>query len=168
LILKKTLPVIRALWFAVSIISSIWFLYWICYEALVWNKLLMQATPVNYVAFVLSIALLNIGIQLERISFFNKPKLLVDQNFPKKCLEKTQMQQVQQVQEGEQIQQIQHDNDWKKQIPRDSEVPPGCRFYLGYLHERPKSVEIPEECLGCEKLVDCLLKENALSMNSCA
>jgi len=166
LILKKTLPVIRALWFAVSIISSIWFLFWICYEALVWNKLLTQATPINYVGFVLSIVLLNIGIQLEKISFFKKPKLLVEQNFPKKFSEKTQMQQVQQVQQGEQIQQIQHVNDGKKQIPRDSEVPPGCRFYLGYLHKRPKSVEIPTDCLGCGQIVNCLLKENAISMNS--
>jgi len=167
LILKKTLPVIRALWFAVSIISSIWFLFWICYEALFWNKLLTQATAVNYVAFVLSIALLNIGIQLEKFSFFKKPKLLVEQNLPKKSTEKTQIQQVQQVQEGEQIQQIQHVKDGNRQIPRDSEVPPGCRFYLGYLHKRPKSVEIPTECLGCTQIVNCLLKENAIPINSC-
>ena len=154
MILKKTLPVIRALWFAVSIISSIWFLFWICYEALFWNKLLTQATAVNYVAFVLSIALLNIGIQLEKFSFFKKPKLLVEQNLPKKSTEKTQ------------IQQIQHVKDGNRQIPRDSEVPPGCRFYLGYLHKRPKSVEIPTECLGCTQIVNCLLKENAISINS--
>ena len=165
---KKTLPVIRALWFAVSIISSIWFLFWICYEGLVWNKLLTQATPVNYVGFVLSIVLLNIGIQLEKFSFFEQPKLLVEQNFPKKCAEKTQMQQVQQVQKGEEIQQIQHVKDRKKQMPRASEVPPGCTFYLGYLHKRPISVEIPEQCLGCKQIVNCLLKENALSRNSCA
>ena len=116
----------------------------------------------------MSITLLIIGTRLGKISFIKKPKFLVAQDFPKKITEKDQMQQVQQLQESKQIQQIQRVNDGKKRIPRDSEVPHGCMFYRGYLHKRPKSVEIPEKCLGCKQLVNCLLKENAPSMNSCA
>jgi len=140
---QKTLPLIKTLWFAVSIISTIWFLYWISYEALTWNKLLMQATPINYIALVLSIALLIIGTQLGKISIFKNSKLTTEQNLQTKNSEKTQNQ---------------YNKDKKKQNPRESEAPSGCKFYLGYLHKRPESVEIPEECMGCDQMVNCLLK----------
>jgi hypothetical protein len=42
------------------------------------------------------------------------------------------------------------------QVPEGASVPRGCRFYLGYLHRRQKSVDIPEECLECGHVVDCL------------
>jgi hypothetical protein len=32
---------------------------------------------------------------------------------------------------------------------------PGCSHYLGYLKDRDKSDEIPENCLTCEKLIQC-------------
>ena len=144
---QKTLPIIRVLWFAVSIISTIWFLYWISYEALAWNKLLMQATPINYIALVLSIALLIIGTQLGKISIFKNSKLTIEQNLRTENSERTQMQH-----------QPQHNKEKKKQKSRDSEAPSGCKFYLGYLHKRPESVEIPEECMGCDQMVNCLLK----------
>jgi len=168
LIFNKILPLSKTSCFAVSIISSIWFLYWICYEGLVWNKFLSQATPVNYVALVLSIALFIIGTQLGRISLFKKLQLPLEQNSPKKCSEKNQMRQVQQIHEKEQIAQNQHVKDGKKQIPEDSEIPPGCNYYMGFLNNRPKSVEIPEECIGCVQIVNCLLVDNSQQMNSCA
>ena len=152
------MTIIRALWFSVSIISSIWFLYWICYEALIWNKVLTQATPINYIAFVLSITLIIIGTQLGKISIFTKPKLTPEQNFLKNFQEKNQMQHVQQEQtKEEQIHQIQHANETKSQTPQNSKTPDHCRFYLGYLYNRPKSENIPEECLQCDQMVNCML-----------
>jgi hypothetical protein len=158
LIFRTPLTVIRALWFAVSIISSIWFLYWICYEALIWNKVLTQATPINYIAFVLSITLIIIGTQLRKISIFTKPKLLPEQNFLKNSQEKNQTQHIQREQNEEQPHQVQHSNEAKSQTPQNSKTPDQCRFYLGYLHKRPKSENIPEECLQCDQMVDCILK----------
>ena len=152
------MTIIRALWFSVSIISSIWFLYWICYEALIWNKVLTQATPINYIAFVLSITLIIIGTQLGKISIFTKPKLTPEQNFLKNFQEKNQMQHVQQEQtKEEQIHQIQHANETKSQTPQNSKTPDHCRFYLGYLYNRPKSENIPEECLQCDQMINCIL-----------
>jgi hypothetical protein len=66
LIPKKTLPTeIRALWYAASIISSLWFLYWICYDVFVWNKALTQVRPQNYVELTLAIALTILGTRQE-------------------------------------------------------------------------------------------------------
>jgi hypothetical protein len=31
-----------------------------------------------------------------------------------------------------------------------------CKHFLGYLKQRPKSISIPDECLVCDKIVECL------------
>ena len=31
-----------------------------------------------------------------------------------------------------------------------------CTHYLGYLKRRPKNTPIPEECLTCSKMIDCM------------
>jgi len=31
-----------------------------------------------------------------------------------------------------------------------------CAHYLGYLKRRPKNTPIPEECLTCAKMIDCM------------
>ena len=33
---------------------------------------------------------------------------------------------------------------------------PGCMHHLGYLKRRPKNTPIPEECLTCSKMIDCM------------
>jgi len=103
----------------------------------------MQATPINYIALVLSISLLIIGTQLGKISIFKNSKLTNEQNLRTENSKKTQNQ---------------YNKDKKKKNPQKSEAPPGCKFQLGYLHKRPESVEIPEECMGCDQMVNCLLK----------
>jgi tRNA(Ile2) C34 agmatinyltransferase TiaS len=32
-----------------------------------------------------------------------------------------------------------------------------CRHFLGYLKKRPKDVPTPDECLTCDKMIECLL-----------
>jgi len=32
----------------------------------------------------------------------------------------------------------------------------GCVHHLGYLKNRPKNTPIPEECLTCSKMIDCM------------
>jgi len=36
--------------------------------------------------------------------------------------------------------------------------PKGCSHHFGYLAHRPKDAPIPQECLTCQKIVDCMLK----------
>jgi hypothetical protein len=162
LIFAKALPKLRILWVAASIISSAWFLYWICYDVVVWNKALTQAAPANYVGFTVSLALMILGTQIEKLGIFEKltrspkspkpPK----QDIPKvttKIEEAPEIKQEQPVKEAEPSQPAKEETT---EIPPDASIPSGCRFYLGYLHTRPQSVEIPEECLECEHVVECL------------
>jgi len=37
----------------------------------------------------------------------------------------------------------------------------GCHHRFGYLANRPKNVPIPQECLTCPKIVECMLKLDA-------
>jgi len=39
--------------------------------------------------------------------------------------------------------------------------PSGCPHHFGYLANRPKDVPIPQECLTCPKIVDCMLRLSA-------
>jgi len=34
-----------------------------------------------------------------------------------------------------------------------------CSHYFGYLKNRPKNSPFPDECLGCPRIVECLLKK---------
>jgi len=34
--------------------------------------------------------------------------------------------------------------------------PPECRHFFGYLKKIPKNTQIPDECFGCPRMVDCL------------
>jgi hypothetical protein len=43
------------------------------------------------------------------------------------------------------------------------EIPQGCPQYFGYLCVRPKDALIPQECLVCQKMLDCTLKIENLS-----
>jgi hypothetical protein len=42
--------------------------------------------------------------------------------------------------------------------PEGEESPKGCPHHFGYLAHRPKDTSIPQECLTCQKIVDCMLK----------
>jgi len=42
--------------------------------------------------------------------------------------------------------------------PEGEESPKGCPHHFGYLAHRPKDASIPQECLTCQKIVDCMLK----------
>jgi len=158
LVFAKALPVrLRALWFAASIISSAWFLYWICYDILVWNKALTQVGTANYVGFIASIALAILGTQLGKLGILEKLTIPPEQSVYKKVNQNRQLLEWERIQPIEQVRQIQPPKEEETtQIPPGASVPHGCKFYLGYLHTRPESVEIPEECLECEHVVECL------------
>lgn len=148
---------LRILWFAAFIILSIWYLYWICYDVLVWSKALTQVPLYHYAGLVLSIAFILLGTQIRRIHLTKKPTIFVRQSEQKRQIQQTQqVQQVQQVPEEQQVQPIEHGQQIQPVKEKEKRVSAGCSFYLGYLYERPKSVEIPQECLTCMNVVNCL------------
>jgi len=43
------------------------------------------------------------------------------------------------------------------ETPQREEVnPPNCLHYFGYLRFLPKTDSIPDECLSCQKVIECL------------
>jgi len=46
----------------------------------------------------------------------------------------------------------------KKPVSASSKVE-GCTHYFGYLSERTSKEKIPEECITCENIVQCMLKK---------
>jgi len=143
------------LWFAASIVTSVWFLYWICYDVLVWNKALTQAAPANYVGLTVSIVLVILSTRLGKRGVLENRMLPSEQNVYK-ATESQQLLEGERIHLIEQLQQIQPAEEKTRQTPPGSSVPRGCKYYLGYLHTRPESVDIPEECLACEHVVECL------------
>jgi hypothetical protein len=156
LVFAKALPVkLKALWFVAFIISSIWFLYWICYDIFVWNKALTQVAPTNYAGFAILIALTILGTRLEKVGIFEKLIRNPEPNMHKKATESQQAPERNQEQPIKQAQQSQRAKEERTQIPPGALIPDGCKFYIGYLHTRRES-EIPEDCLQCEHVVECL------------
>jgi hypothetical protein len=55
------------------------------------------------------------------------------------------------------------DNDDKKGVELEQVLPPetssGCRHHLGYLGERDSKAGIPDECMICKDLMDCMHKK---------
>lgn len=45
----------------------------------------------------------------------------------------------------------------KKRDNIESLEPTGCPHYFGYLKKRPKNTPIPEVCLTCEKMIQCVI-----------
>jgi hypothetical protein len=155
----KALPArLKVLWLAASMMFSVWFLYWIFYDIFVWGKALTQVGPANYAGFVASIALVIVGTQLEKIGVLEKLLLRSEQTVYKELRQSSQLREGERILPIEQVQQIQSPKKEEDalQIPSDASVPRGCKFFLGYLHTRPDSVEIPEGCLECEHVVECL------------
>jgi hypothetical protein len=160
LILIKALPArVRVLWFTVSTITSIWFLFWILYDIFVWNKALTQARPENYFGLIISIISLIFGTKFEKSSTPGKRIPVLEQNSEKNRIEKAQYKQLkeaQQKQSTEKVHEIKHIKEKENQTSQNSSIPPGCKFYLGYLNKRQKNVNMPEECLECSNVVNCI------------
>jgi hypothetical protein len=47
----------------------------------------------------------------------------------------------------------------KTQLAQLSLTEHKCPYYFGYLSQRSKKEKIPEECMTCEKIVQCMLKK---------
>ncbi|MGD0995835.1 MAG: hypothetical protein ABR909_09980 [Candidatus Bathyarchaeia archaeon] len=47
----------------------------------------------------------------------------------------------------------------KEKPTRSTEKPPACQYHLGYLSEREKNQQIPDECIICKDIVECMLRK---------
>ncbi len=54
------------------------------------------------------------------------------------------------------------DTDWNetgRESGKNIEKPSACRFHVGYLSERSGKEQIPDDCLVCKDIVDCMLRK---------
>jgi hypothetical protein len=64
----------------------------------------------------------------------------------------------------------QKEEEKKKEIEKPPDRPPetgekgpsACSRHFGYLANRPKDAPIPQECLICSKIVNCMLKPSGI------
>jgi hypothetical protein len=47
----------------------------------------------------------------------------------------------------------------KEKPTRSTEKPPACQYHMGYLSEREKNQQIPDECIICKVIVECMLRK---------
>jgi hypothetical protein len=47
----------------------------------------------------------------------------------------------------------------KEKPTRSREKPSACQHHLGYLSEREKNQQIPDECIICQDIVECMLRK---------
>jgi hypothetical protein len=130
------------LWVVISYTLCIWFLYWIYHDHILFEKELAQANLLNYFGLIISIVLIILGTQLEKFGF-SKNRKLTKHNIETMDIQTLHVQPLEKKEE-------------KNQTPQTSTILPGCKYYLGYLHNRPKLAEMPEECIECENFVNCL------------
>jgi len=48
---------------------------------------------------------------------------------------------------------------FKEKPSKDKDKPQNCRNHLGYLSERENKQQIPEECIVCTVILDCMLQK---------
>jgi hypothetical protein len=73
-----------------------------------------------------------------------------------RCLSKvreTRQREKAEVEEPEMEQAAETQSELKVSRVEDTS---GCAHYLGYLKKRPKNSSIPEDCLTCTKMIECM------------
>jgi hypothetical protein len=138
---KASMLKYQALWYSSFIAVYIWFLYWVAYDFFVWQKPIAEVNPINYVGSIAAIVFMWAGTKIwkrNRIKAASPQQKLL----PQKPTPQPKPQQPPQ-----------------KTIPA-APANSTCAHYLGYLNQRPKSQEIPAECLTCEHVIQCMGSTN--------
>jgi len=71
-----------------------------------------------------------------------------------KCLSKVRGVERQEQTEVDEAEEAESSLSMEVQAPTNTAV--GCGYHLGFLKNRPKKTPIPEECLTCSKMIECM------------
>jgi hypothetical protein len=47
----------------------------------------------------------------------------------------------------------------KEKLTQNREKPLACKYHLGYLSEREQREQIPDECICCKDILECMLRK---------
>jgi hypothetical protein len=128
----------RALWYSASIILYAWCMYWISRDIFIWHKSLVEISVLNYAGSIVALAFIWLGTR-----FWKTPR-------------KETRTQVARTRVAVTPVKVKQAAPQKKVAVAAGGA---CAHYVGYLHEREKSAEIPAECLTCERVIQCLSAE---------
>jgi hypothetical protein len=161
---RVNIPIMRSILALVSTASFLWFLYWISYDVLVWNKPLVKVNLVNYAGAILSVAFVFAGFQWkklkDKVDAAEKKEINIEQTKIEKQVGTVKRNEVT-FEEQVKIEKPRHVRKGVKR--KNKSVDPteasskidGCAYNLGYLHQIPKGEEIPGECMTCQRLLQC-------------
>jgi outer membrane biosynthesis protein TonB len=140
-----------------------WFLGWIAYDILVWHKSVIQVSLTNYVGAITAMALIWAGTVI-----FNAPTHGILERFsrkPRNLKEKTHKKRVRKPSKPtasispplEQLPQVKPEPQPEpvsllKPPEEKTDTSPGCSRRIR------NSLEIPDRCLTCRELLQCLSK----------
>jgi hypothetical protein len=49
---------------------------------------------------------------------------------------------------------------FEEEPSQNQEKIPGCKHYFGYMNEKEHKLQMPEECMLCPQIIDCMDKNN--------
>jgi len=144
----------RALWYSALIGLYAWCMYWISRDIFVWHKSLAEISVLSYAGSIASIALIWLGSRIWR----SRPKEVRKE--VRKEIRKDTQKEVRKAPLPSK-QPLKPSTPLKQPLPPPKTVAasPACAHYLGYLHQREKSAEIPAECLTCKQVIQCFSAE---------
>ena len=137
-------------WYSISIAVYAWCMFWIAYDFFVWHKPILQGNIANYIGASASIAF----IWAEAKLFKNKqPKKKPDPPKQPKP-EKTQETQPQQQKPQQTLTQPEKPTKPKRNHTNHA----ACVHLTGNLTDHQNPNQMPDECLTCTNLIQCLTK----------
>ena len=123
----------KVLWYSGALVSYSWFLSWIAYEIFLLQKPLAEVSVINYVGVTASMAFIWAGTKLWKT--VPHPAQLEQKRTMPKILERP----------------IQN----KTKSPRQQRPRKAVANRCGHLNSRQVAREIPDECLTCQKAINC-------------
>lgn len=161
----------QVIWYSASLFMYGWFVGWIAYDILVWHKSITQVSPTNYVGAIMAMALIWAGTVI-----FNAPTRGVIERLkkrPKNLKEKVPRKRNHRLSKLSSVtaplaqpQQLPPAQPEPQTLPEQATIPEqpqqtapnisGCTHHFGYLHQLGKTKEIPDACLTCKELIQCL------------
>jgi hypothetical protein len=139
----------RALLYVASLTLYAWCMYWIARDIFIWHKPLAELNILCYAGSIASIAFIWLGSRMWR----SHPKEVQKEirKDPQKEVRKAPLPSKQPLKQP------------APPIQPPTSAPAlaesSCAHYLGYLHQREKSAEIPAECLTCTQVIQCFSAE---------
>ena len=153
----------QVVWYAVSLVTYAWFLSWIAYDILVWHKSVTQVSLTNYVGAITAMALIWAGAVI-----FNAPTpgvleplrrrpKNVKEKVPRKRTRKPSKLMAAPSVKLEQLPTVQPEPRQEppsllKSLEEKTASSPRCSRHI------KNSLEIPDGCLTCKDLIQCLYK----------